>query len=49
MYKRISVTMDEPVAKMLLDKKQDYEDTHGVELSISAFIAMLIRNYGKDD
>lgn len=48
MTKRISVTMDEQVARTLLDKKQDYEDSHGVSMTVSGFIAMLIRNYGED-
>lgn len=48
MTKRISITLDEEVARILLDSKQDYEDAHKVTLTVSSFIAMLIRTYGQD-
>lgn len=48
MTKRISITLDENVARRLLDIKQEYEDSQGINISLSAFIAMLIRNYGTD-
>ena len=48
MTKRISITLDENVARKLLDIKQDYENSQGISISLSAFIAMLIRTYGTD-
>lgn len=48
MTKRISITLDEEVARILLDSKQDYEDRHKVSLTVSSFIAMLIRTYAQD-
>lgn len=48
MTKRISITLDEDVARILLDSKQDYEDAHKVTLTVSSFIAMLIRTYDQN-
>lgn len=46
--KRITISINEDVARELLDKKQALEDEKGLSLSVSAFIAMLIKSYGQD-
>ena len=46
--KRITISINEDVARELLDKKQALEDESGLALSVSAFISMLIKSYGQN-
>ena len=45
---RTSFLTDEETAKMLLDKREAYETKHQIQISVSAFISMMIRKYEDD-
>ena len=45
---RTSFLTDEDTAKMLLDKREAYEKKHQIQISMSAFISMMIRKYEDD-
>lgn len=45
---RTSFLTDEDTAKMLLDKREAYERKHQIQISMSAFISMMIRKYEDD-
>lgn len=45
---RTSFLTDEETAKMLLDKREAYEKKNQIQISMSAFISMMIRKYEDD-